>query len=139
MKIKIFAVDKLKKEYNKLAVADYLERIKYYIPIEVIEITEEKLPKVISKDHFNIILDEKGIELASIEFSQLLSKLLTNQNKDIAFFIGGATGIPKDVKEKGDYLLSLSKLTLPHEIARVVLLEQIYRAFTIINNEKYHK
>lgn len=139
MKIKIFAVDKLKKEYNKLAVADYLERIKYYIPIEVIEITEEKLPKLISKDHFNIILDEKGIELASIEFSQLLSKLLTNQNKDIAFFIGGATGIPKDAKEKGDYLLSLSKLTLPHEIARVVLLEQIYRAFTIINNEKYHK
>ena len=139
MRIKIFAVDKLKKEYNKLAVADYLERIKYYIPIEIIEVTEEKLPKLISKENLNIILDEKGNELTSVELAQFLQKLLTNQSKDIAFFIGGATGLPKEVKEKGDYILSLSRLTLPHEIARVILLEQIYRAFTIINNEKYHK
>ena len=139
MRIKIFAVDKLKKEYNKLAVADYLERIKYYIPIEIIEVTEEKLPKLISKENLNIILDEKSNELTSVELAQFLQKLLTNQSKDIAFFIGGATGLPKEVKEKGDYILSLSRLTLPHEIARVILLEQIYRAFTIINNEKYHK
>jgi Uncharacterized conserved protein len=139
MKIKIFAVDKLKKEYNKLGVADYLERIKYYIPIEIIEVTEEKLPKLLSKENFNIILDEKGNELTSVELAQFLQKLLTHQNKDIAFFIGGATGLPKEAKEKGDYILSLSRLTLPHEIARVMLLEQIYRAFTIINNEKYHK
>jgi 23S rRNA (pseudouridine1915-N3)-methyltransferase len=139
VRIKIFAVDKLKKEYNKLAVADFLERIKYYIPIEIIEVTEEKLPKLISKENLNIILDEKGNELTSVELAQFLQKLLTNQSKDIAFFIGGATGLPKEVKEKGDYILSLSRLTLPHEIARVMLLEQIYRAFTIINNEKYHK
>jgi len=139
MKTKVFAVDKLKKEYNKLGVADYLERIKYYIPIEIIEVTEEKLPKLLSKENFNIILDEKGNELTSVELAQFLQKLLTHQSKDIAFFIGGATGLPKEVKEKGDYILSLSRLTLPHEIARVMLLEQIYRAFTIINNEKYHK
>jgi len=114
-------------------------RIKYYIPIEIIEVTEEKLPKLISKENLNIILDEKGNELTSVELAQFLQKLLTNQSKDIAFFIGGATGLPKEVKEKGDYILSLSRLTLPHKIARVMLLEQIYRAFTIINNEKYHK
>lgn len=139
MKIKIFAVDKLKREYNRLAAEDYLTRIKHYISIEVVEVTEEKLRKFILKENFNIILDEKGNELTSLDFASLIQKLLTTQNKDIAFFIGSAFGLPQEVKEKGDYVLSLSKFTLPHEIARVILLEQIYRAFTIINNEKYHK
>lgn len=122
-----------------MAALDYLERIKYYISIEVIEVTEEKLPKFISKENYNIILDEKGNELTSVELSQFIQKLLSSQSKDIAFFIGGAEGFSSEVKGKGDYTLSLSKLTLPHELARVILLEQIYRAFTIINNEKYHK
>ncbi|MFU2158142.1 23S rRNA (pseudouridine(1915)-N(3))-methyltransferase RlmH [Caldisericum sp. AR60] len=139
MKIKIYAVDKLKKEYNKLGTLDYLERIKYYIPIEVYEVTEEKLKKLISKEHYNIVLDEKGKELTSTELSQLIQKLLSSQNKDIAFFIGGSEGFSNEIKGKADFTLSLSKLTFPHELVRVILLEQIYRAFTIINNEKYHK
>jgi len=139
MKIKIFAVGKLKKDYNKFAVEDYLERIRFYMPIEVIEVSEENVFDKLDKDNFNIILDGRGKELSSLEFATFISQTISRQNKDIAFFIGGADGFDEEFLKKGNFALSLSKLTFPHELARVILLEQIYRAFTIINNEKYHK
>ena len=139
MKIKIFAVGKLKKDYNKFAVEDYLERIRFYMPIEVIEVTDESITDKIDKDNFNIILDGRGKELSSLEFATFMSQTLSRQNKDIAFFIGGAGGFDEEFLKKGNFVLSLSRFTFPHELARVILLEQIYRAFTIINNEKYHK
>ena len=139
MKIKIFAVGKLKKDYNKFAVEDYLERIRFYMPIEVIEVSEENVFDKLDKDNFNIILDGRGKELSSLEFATFISQTLSRQNKDIAFFIGGADGFDEEFLKKGNFVLSLSKLTFPHELARLILLEQIYRAFTIINNEKYHK
>lgn len=139
MKIKIFAVGKLKKDYNKFAVEDYLERIRFYMPIEVIEVSEENVFDKLDKDNFNIILDGRGKELSSLEFATFISQTISRQNKDIAFFIGGADGFDEEFLKKGNFVLSLSKLTFPHELARVILLEQIYRAFTIINNEKYHK
>ena len=139
MKIKIFAVGKLKKDYNKFAVEDYLERIRFYIPIEIIEVSNESIIEKIDKDNFSIILDGRGKELSSLEFATFISQTLSRQNKDIAFFIGGADGFDEEFLKKGIFVLSLSKLTFPHELARVILLEQIYRAFTIINNEKYHK
>ncbi|MBP9044226.1 MAG: 23S rRNA (pseudouridine(1915)-N(3))-methyltransferase RlmH [Spirochaetes bacterium] len=139
MKIKIFAVGKLKKDYNKFAVEDYLERIKFYMPIEIIEVSDESITDKIDKNNFNIILDGRGKELSSLEFATFISQTISRQNKDIAFFIGGADGFDEEFLKKGNFILSLSKLTFPHELARVILLEQIYRAFTIINNEKYHK
>jgi len=139
MKIKIFAVGKLKKDYNKFAVEDYLERIRFYIPIEIIEVSDESIIEKIDKDNFSIILDGRGKELSSLEFATFISQTLSRQNKDIAFFIGGADGFDEEFLKKGNFALSLSKLTFPHELARLILLEQIYRAFTIINNEKYHK
>ena len=139
MKIKIFAVGKLKKDYNKFAVEDYLERIRFYIPIEIIEVSNESIIEKIDKDNFSIILDGRGKELSSLEFATFISQTLSRQNKDIAFFIGGADGFDEEFLKKGNFALSLSKLTFPHELARLILLEQIYRAFTIINNEKYHK
>jgi len=139
MKIKIFAVGKLKKDYNKFAVEDYLERIRFYIPIEIIEVSDESIIEKMDKDNFNIVLDGRGKELSSIEFATFISQTLSRQNKDIAFFIGGADGFDEEFLKKGNFALSLSKLTFPHELARLILLEQIYRAFTIINNEKYHK
>ena len=139
MKIKIFAVGKLKKDYNKFAVEDYLERIRFYMPIEVIEVSEENVFDKLDKDNFNIILDGRGKELSSLEFATFISQTISRQNKDIAFFIGGADGFDEEFLKKGNFVLSLSKLTFPHELARLILLEQIYRAFTIINNEKYHK
>ena len=139
MKIKIFAVGKLKKDYNKFAVEDYLERIRFYIPIEIIEVSNESIIEKIDKDNFSIILDGRGKELSSLEFATFISQTISRQNKDIAFFIGGADGFDEEFLKKGNFVLSLSKLTFPHELARVILLEQIYRAFTIINNEKYHK
>lgn len=139
MKIKIFAVGKLKKDYNKFAVEDYLERIRFYIPIEIIEVSDESIIEKIDKDNFNIVLDGRGKELSSIEFAIFINQTISRQNKDIAFFIGGADGFDEKFLKKGNFVLSLSKLTFPHELARVILLEQIYRTFTIINNEKYHK
>jgi len=136
---KNFAVGKLKKDYNKFAVEDYLERIRFYIPIEIIEVSDESIIEKMDKDNFNIVLDGRGKELSSIEFATFISQTLSRQNKDIAFFIGGADGFDEEFLKKGNFALSLSKLTFPHELARLILLEQIYRAFTIINNEKYHK
>jgi 23S rRNA (pseudouridine1915-N3)-methyltransferase len=139
VKIKIIAVGKLKKGYIMEGVKDYKERISHYANIEIFEIVEKSVEKFISPKTFNIFLERTGTEISSMEFSDFIKEQLTYSSKDIAFFIGGAEGFDKSIIKKADLKLSFSKMTFPHEVSRLILLEQIYRAFTIINNEKYHK
>ena len=139
MHIKIIAIGKLKKDYIKKGVADYTRRIIHYIPFEIIEIKEPNLEKFLNRDSFNILLDEKGKQFSSIEFAEFIEKRISSYTKDIVFFIGSAEGFPEKAKEKASLLLSLSKMTIPHELTRMLLVEQIYRAFTIIRGEQYHK
>ncbi len=139
MRIKIIAVGKIKKEYIKKGILDYSKRIVHYIPFEIVEVKEEHLNRFIDADAFNVLLDEKGKVLTSGAFALFIEKMMISSVKDIVFFVGGAEGFSDEFRKKADFLLSLSKMTLPHEMARMVLVEQIYRAFTIIRGEKYHK
>lgn len=139
MRIKIIAVGKIKKEYIKKGIMDYSKRIVHYIPFEIVEVKEEHLSRFIDADAFNVLLDEKGKALTSAAFALFIEKMMISSVKDIVFFVGGAEGFSDEFRKKADFLLSLSKMTLPHEMARMVLVEQIYRAFTIIRGEKYHK
>lgn len=139
MRIKIIAVGKIKKEYIKKGIMDYSKRIVHYIPFEIVEVKEEHLNRFIDADAFNVLLDEKGKALTSAAFALFIEKMMISSVKDIVFFVGGAEGFSDEFRKKADFILSLSKMTLPHEMARMVLVEQIYRAFTIIRGEKYHK
>ena len=139
MRIKIIAVGKIKKEYIRKGILDYSKRLVHYIPFKVVEIKEEHLSRFIDVDAFNVLLDEKGKALTSAAFALFIEKMMISSAKDIVFFVGGSEGFSDEFRKRADFFLSLSKMTLPHEMARMVLVEQIYRAFTIIRGEKYHK
>ncbi len=139
MKIKLFAVGKLKARFARIAADEYRSRIVHYVPFEVVEVKEGTLVQNLSENYFNVLLDQRGKMFTSEQFAQFINEKLVHYRKDIAFFIGGADGFSDIERKKADFLLSLSKMTLPHELARVFLLEQLYRAFTIIRGEKYHK
>ena len=137
MKINLITVGKQEALFAE-AVHEFTKRIGRYIDFGVIETTDEKLMQVLEKHERVFILDEKGKELSTMEFSDFLQKQLNIGGKNMCFVIGGAYGFNDEVKEKTDLIISLSKLTFPHQLARVIFLEQLYRAFTILNNEKYH-
>ncbi len=139
MKIRVITVGKLKKGYMLEGVNDYLGRVKHYIGIEIVETSESAIAKFLTDRTFNVILDRSGKEFDSLDFAVFIQDKLAKSSKDIVFFIGGANGFINELLEQGDLLLSISKMTFPHEVVRLLLLEQIYRAFTIINGEKYHK
>ncbi len=139
MKIKIYAVGKLKKGYFKQAADDYISRLRHYINIDVFELTEESILLSHKKENFNVILDRTGRQMHSLEFAGFLENHIARSQKDLAFFVGGAEGFPADFVASGDAVLSLSEMTFPHELARLIILEQLYRAFTIMRGEKYHK
>ena len=143
--IKIICVGKLKEKYLKDGIDDYLRRINKYHKMEIIELidsnidkeAEEILRNINSKDYLVATCIE-GDSLSSIELSKKIDKIfLTNSN--ITFIIGGSNGIDDSIKSKCHYQLSFSKLTFPHGLFRLILLEQIYRCFKILNNESYHK
>ena len=150
--IKIIAVGYLKEKYLKEAVEEYTKRIKKYTNIEIIEVKdegiveinkalkleEEKILKHISEKDFLITLEIEGKEYNSEEFAKKIEKI-TIENSNITFIIGGSYGISDEIKNKANLRLSFSKMTFPHQLFRVLLLEQIYRAYKINNNEKYHK
>jgi 23S rRNA (pseudouridine1915-N3)-methyltransferase len=139
MKIRIIAVGKLKKGYVAQGVNDFKERIAHYTSLEIIEVEQENMPKYLSEKVFNIALDRNGKQFNSEDFAKFIEDKMVYFNKDLAFFIGGADGFSGDFIKSCDFSLSFSKMTFPHEIARLFLLEQIYRAFTIIKGEQYHK
>lgn len=143
--IKIICVGKVKEKYLRDMIDDYIKRISKYHKIEIIELTDsninkekEELLRVINTKDYNIVMDIDGNNLSSREFAEKIDKtFLINSN--ITFIIGGSDGISPEIKELANYRLSFSKLTFPHQLFRGILLEQIYRAFKILNNESYHK
>ena len=155
-KINIVAVGKIKEGYYKEALNEYLKRIGAFAEIKVIEVQEELLKKeaeseileVIEKEADRIVPQLKGCVIAmaiegekcsSTEFSQKLKNLLDFSGGEITFVIGGSYGLSQKVKSKAKLKLSFSNMTFPHTMFRVMLAEQIYRAFTIIKNKSYHK
>lgn len=159
MKIKIISVGKLKEKYLIDGVNEYLKRLKSYCKVEIYEVSDEKIPyhpspsdemivkkkegkRVLDKvkqDDYMILLDIKGDCLDSIEFSRKIEKCMIEGKSSIAFVIGGSLGHCQEVYNRADYKLSFSSMTFPHQLMKLILVEQIYRAFKIINKEPYHK
>lgn len=147
--IKIVCVGKIKEKFFEEAIKEYLKRLNKYTKLQIIELNDEKEEVALKKEAENILkhikdndyvitLEIEGKELSSKEFAKKIDNTLINHS-NITFVIGGSYGLDNTVKQRSNYALSFSKLTFPHQLFRVVLLEQIYRSFKIINNEKYHK
>ncbi|MDD6223617.1 MAG: 23S rRNA (pseudouridine(1915)-N(3))-methyltransferase RlmH [bacterium] len=150
--LKIICVGKLKEKYWKDACEEYLKRLKKYTAIEIIEVIDEKtdeehqalerekerIEKNINPKDYIITLEIDGKKLTSLELANKINNTFI-QNSNITFVIGGSHGIHPDIKIKSNYKLSFSDLTFPHQLFRVLLLEQLFRSFKILNNEKYHK
>ena len=150
--IKIICVGCLKEKYLIEASNEYIKRLKKYTSIEVMEIEDFKIDdekialekeaslieKKLNPKDYLIVLDIDGKEYTSLDFSKELNRIMIN-NSNITFLIGSSHGVSEKIKEKANMRLSFSKMTFPHQLFRVVLLEQIYRCFKILNNERYHK
>ncbi|HEC88655.1 MAG TPA: 23S rRNA (pseudouridine(1915)-N(3))-methyltransferase RlmH [Thermoplasmata archaeon] len=132
--LKIVCIGKLKEKFYREAEKEYKKRIERFIKIDI----EEVKKVVYEKCDYKILLDENGNEMGSKEFSDFISNLIM-QNKKICFIIGGWKGFDKNEKEEADFILSLSKMTFPYQLCRIILLEQIYRAITLIKGIPYHK
>ena len=149
--IKIICVGKIKEKFFKEALEEYKKRLTRYTKIEIIEVLDSSIEnielcleqeknsisKYINDKDYLIALDIHGKEFTSVELSQHIENTLI-KNSNITFIIGGSNGISTEIKDKC-HLISFSKLTFPHQLFRIILLEQIYRSFKIINNESYHK
>lgn len=143
--INIICIGKIKENYLKEGINDYQKRISKYHKINIIELPDNdiinegnEIIKHLNRKDYIIALDITGNELSSIELAEKLDKTFII-NSNITFIIGGSNGIRDDIKELANYRLSFSKLTYPHGLFRLILLEQIYRSFKILNNETYHK
>ena len=150
--IKIICVGKIKEKFYRDAIEEYSKRLSKYTKLEIIEckdysdlsideiLLKEKLEieKYINYKDYIITLEIEGKQLSSEELANNIDNIFLN-NSNITFIIGGSYGIHNDIKNKSNFKLSFSKMTFPHQLFRVILLEQIYRAFKINNNESYHK
>ena len=144
--IKILCVGKIKEEYLNLLINDYLNRISKYHKIKITELKDnsiyekeiDSILKNIDPNDYNIALDIKGKMLNSVEFAEKIEKTFTI-NSNITFIIGGSLGLNEEILSMVNERISFSLLTFPHGLFRGILLEQIYRAFKISNNEAYHK
>lgn len=159
MKISVIAVGKIKEKYLKDAVTEYSKRLRRYCKLEIIEAADEKTPdhasvavedairakegerllKHIRDDMYVITLEIGGKMLTSEEFAEKIETLGVQGKSSIAFVIGGSIGLGEEVLKRSDFALSFSKMTFPHQLMRVVLLEQVYRGYRIVNGEPYHK
>lgn len=159
MKIKIVTVGKLKEKYLKDGIAEYSKRISRFAAVEMIELADEKTPdrasdsenekilnlegnRILSKigdREFVVVLAIEGKTLSSEEFSKQLEQASINGYSTLTFVIGGSLGLSPQVKKRANLSLSFGHLTLPHQLMRLVLVEQIYRAFTIQQGSPYHK
>lgn len=159
MKITIFCVGKLKESYYREAVAEYAKRLGRYCRLQIVEVADEKAPegasaaqeerikekegerllKQIKEDMYVIALAVDGPMKDSVGLSRAIERLGLAGKSSLAFVIGGSLGLSKQALSRSDERLSFSQLTFPHQLMRVILLEQIYRSFRIINHEPYHK
>ena len=150
--IKIICVGKVKEKYLRDAIDEYTKRISKYTKLNLIEVKDydyddinkvlisekEQIEKYIDPKDYLITLEIEGKQISSEQLARKLDDTLTI-NSNITFVIGGSYGIDKSIKDKANYHLSFSTLTFPHQLFRVLLLEQIYRSYKINNNESYHK
>lgn len=146
--IKIICIGNLKEKYLIETSKEYLKRLQSYTKLEIIEISEQKenaiiesnkiIEKINKKDYL-ILLDINGKQYSSEELSQKIEKLFLYDNSNVTFIIGGSTGVSDKLKEMCNEVISFSKLTFPHQLFRIILLEQLYRSFKIMKNETYHK
>ncbi len=159
MRITVVCVGKIKEKFYVQAVEEYAKRLSRYCKLEFVELPDEKTPEnageqinasikakegdrilsVLRDDAYVIALAIEGNMLDSVQFSEKLEKLAVSSVSHIMFVIGGSLGLDTRVLSRADYKLSFSKMTFPHQLMRVVLLEQIYRAYRIMRGEPYHK
>ena len=140
MKIRIIIIGKIKSGPHKLIADDYIKRIKHYAPFEILSVKDENdLIKKLGSDNFLIVCEERGKDMISKKFASFIEERQIRSTKYLTFVIGPAQGFTKTIKDMGNLQLSLSKFTIQHDLALIILLEQIYRAYTIIKGESYHK
>ncbi|PAV28441.1 23S rRNA (pseudouridine(1915)-N(3))-methyltransferase RlmH [Virgibacillus profundi] len=159
MKISLITVGKLKEKYLKQGIQEYLKRLSAYAKVEVIEVADEKAPENLSdaqmqqvkqkegerilshinQDTYVITLEINGKMLSSEQLAAKLDELATYGKGKVTFVIGGSLGISEEVERRSDLALSFSKMTFPHQVMRLILLEQVYRGFRINRGEPYHK
>ena len=159
MNINIVCVGKIKEKYLKLGIDEFKKRLTKYCKLDVIELDDEKAPENLSDKEMLMIKDKEGKKilskvkansyvialaidgknLSSEELADTMSKLAVRGNSHITFIIGGSLGLSDEVLSRADYKLSFSKMTFPHQLMRLILLEQVYRAYRINNGEPYHK
>lgn len=159
MKITILCVGKIKEKYFSMAIEEYVKRLSRYCKLEIIEVPDEKtdenasaaeekivkekegerILKNIKDTSYVIALAINGKQLNSVELSEKIEKLGVQGVSHITFVIGGSLGLDERILQRADYKLSFSKMTFPHQLMRVVLLEQVYRSYRIMNGEPYHK
>jgi 23S rRNA (pseudouridine1915-N3)-methyltransferase len=155
VKIEAWFIGKTSPSYLQIGLDDYAGRIKKYVPFETVIIPDIKdagsyaardrllkegekvLQKLIPQDYL-ILLDEGGKEFSSVQFSQFIEKELNKSYKKLIFLVGGSFGFSTELQQRANLKISLSKMTFSHQMVRLFFLEQIYRGFTILNNEPYH-
>lgn len=156
MKIKIIALGKIKEKFLKDGIDEFLKRLIPYTSIEIIELTPieiknenlttkileeegDKILSLIKDDSFVITMEITGKQLSSEEFASKINEIMISGISELIFVIGSSCGLAKKVSQRADFKLSMSKMTFLHQFARLILVEQIYRAFKILKGEKYHK
>ena len=159
MNVKILCVGKIKEKFYREAILEYSKRLSKYCSLNIVEVTDEKTAEDLSDNEIDLIKNTEGerilkhisdrdfvIALAilgkqqdSVAFSNYIQDLMVKGQSSIVFVIGGSLGLSDKVLSRANYLLSFSKMTFPHQLMRVVLLEQVYRAMRIMKNEPYHK
>jgi len=158
MKITIIAVGKIKEKYLVEGIKEYTKRLSKYTKLEIIEVPDEHAPENLSKKELDIIkdkegtkiesrikdsyviaLDIKGVMFTSEELANKIEDIKTYNSSHITFIIGGSLGLSNSVLRKANLKMSFSEMTFPHQLMRLILLEQVYRSFRINNNEPYHK
>lgn len=159
MSITIIAVGKLKEKYFKDGIEEYMKRLSSYVDMKLVEVADEKAPEELSESEMEIVKDREGerilskipknshviameiggVQMSSEAFADKIDSLNMDGVKNIVFIIGGSLGLSKNVLAEAREYISFSKLTFPHQLMRLILVEQIYRAHRIINNHPYHK
>jgi len=159
MQISIISVGKLKEKYLVQGISEYLKRLQVYAKLQLIEVADERAPENLSEKEMEQVKEKEGSRilnqvkenqyvitlsidgqmLTSEELAKELDRLATYGKSDLVFVIGGSLGLAKQVNERADFSLSFSKMTFPHQLMRLILLEQIYRGFKINRGEPYHK
>jgi 23S rRNA (pseudouridine1915-N3)-methyltransferase len=139
MKLRVIWVGKTKNPHVAKLCADYAERIKHFLPLEIADVKEAKLNAALDGSDRVVVLDPKGTPWTSDQFAKFIQKHMTSDPRRLTFVIGDYAGLPPNLKKRADVQWSLSPLTFTHDLTRVLLLEQIYRALSIIHNFPYAK